>query len=104
MFAVVEIGGRQYRVEPNQKFEVELLEQEPGAAFTVNKVLMVAESEDKANVGQPYVAGASVDFKVIDHVKGEKIRVFKFTAKKRFAKTQGHRQKYTWLEVVAIKG
>lgn len=103
MFAVVEISGRQYRVTPNEKIEVDLLEAEPGKSLTFNKVLLYAESEDKAKIGQPYLSGASVEAKVIEHFKGEKIRVFKFIPKKRHQKTQGHRQNYTRLEITDIK-
>jgi large subunit ribosomal protein L21 len=103
MFAVVEIAGKQYRVTPNEKIEVDLLEADPGKNLKFNKVLMYAESAEKAKIGQPYLSGAIVEAKVIEHTKGEKIRVFKFIAKKRHSKTQGHRQKYTMLEITSIK-
>jgi len=102
MFAIVEIGGRQYRVTANDKIEVDLLEDEAGKAIKLNRVLMIASSDTEATIGKPYVSGASVDAKVIEHFKGEKIRVFKFTPKKRYRKTQGHRQNYTRLEITAI--
>lgn len=104
MFAVVEIGGRQYKVAPKETIEVELLHEEPGKTVKFNKVLLVAESEAKAKIGQPYVEGASVSAKVVEHFKGEKIRVFKFIPKKRHSKAQGHRQNYTKLEITDIKG
>jgi large subunit ribosomal protein L21 len=104
MFAVVEISGRQYRVSEKDKVEVDLLEAEPGKNLKFDKVLLLAESEDSAKIGKPYLSGASVEAKVLEHFKGEKIRVFKFTPKKRHSKTQGHRQNYTRLEVTSIKG
>jgi large subunit ribosomal protein L21 len=102
MFAVVEIGGRQYRVTTNDKIEVELLETEAGKSLTFDKVLLVSEDDKSANIGMPYVKGASVEAKVVKHFRGEKIIVFKFTPKKRFKKTQGHRQNYTQLEITGI--
>jgi large subunit ribosomal protein L21 len=104
MFAVVEISGRQYRVSEKDKVEVDLLEAEPGKTLTFDRVLLLAESEESAKIGKPYLSGASVETKVLEHFRGEKIRVFKFTPKKRHSKTQGHRQNYTRLEVTSIKG
>ncbi len=103
MFAIVEIAGRQYKVAPNEVFDVDLLEGEPGAKVTFNKVLLIAESDTNATVGTPYVKGAKVEAKLVDHVQGDKIRVFKFIAKKRHQKTQGHRQQYSRIEILDIK-
>jgi large subunit ribosomal protein L21 len=103
MFAVVEIGGRQYRVTPNEKIEVELLDAEAGKSLKFNKVLLYAETDSSAKIGAPYLTGGEVSAKVVEHFKGEKIRVFKFTPKKRHQKTQGHRQTYTRLEITDIK-
>jgi large subunit ribosomal protein L21 len=103
MFAVVEIGGRQYRVTPNEKIEVEMLTAEPGKSIKFNKVLLYAETDNSAKIGQPYLSGGEVTAKVVEHFKGEKIRVFKFIPKKRHQKTQGHRQTYTRLEITGIK-
>jgi len=104
MFAVVEIGGRQYKVTPNEKIDVELQDAEAGKTMKFNTVLLVSQDDKDANIGMPYVKGATVEAKVVKHFKGEKIRVFKFTPKKRFKKTQGHRQNYTQLEIMAING
>jgi large subunit ribosomal protein L21 len=104
MFAVVEIAGKQYKVSPSEQIEVDLLQEEDGKKLVFDKVMMIAESETVAKIGQPYVKGASVEAKVIEMVKGEKVRVFKFIAKKRHSKAQGHRQKYTRLEITAING
>jgi large subunit ribosomal protein L21 len=102
MFAVIEIGGRQYKVSPNEKIEVELLETEAGKTMKFDKVLLVSADDKAAEIGMPYLKGANVEAKVIEHFKGDKIRVFKFTPKKRYKKTQGHRQNYTRLEIVGI--
>ena len=105
MFAVVEIGGRQYKVTPQTKIEVEKLPEDAGKNLTFKRVLLIGDEKGgDAKIGQPYVDGASVEAKVVGNVKGEKIRVFKFIAKKRHCKTQGHRQTYTQLEIVSIKG
>lgn len=103
MFAVVEIAGKQYRVTENEKLQVDLLEEEPGKIVKFKTVMMVAESDSSAKIGQPYLSGAEVSDKVVEHFRGEKIRVFKFTPKKRYAKSQGHRQNYTYLEITGIK-
>lgn len=103
MFAVAEISGRQYRVTLNEKIEVDLLEAEPGQKMVFDKVVLYAEADDKATIGKPYLEGASVEATVVEHFKGEKIRVFKFIPKKRHQKTRGHRQHYTRLEITAIK-
>lgn len=102
MFAVVEIGGRQYKVTPNEKIDVELLDKEAGESVKFNTVLLISQDDKDADIGMPYVKGATVEAKIVKHFKGEKIRVFKFTPKKRYKKTQGHRQNYTQLEITGI--
>ncbi len=99
MIAVVEIAGKQYKVAPQSKIQVDLLEAEVGNSITIDKVLLKS-ADDGSNciVGQPYT-GDSLKAKVLEHIKGDKVTVFKFRAKKRYAKTQGHRQNYTILEV-----
>lgn len=105
MFAIVEIGGSQFKVSPQDIIEVDFMEElEPGKTITLDRVVLTASSEKDAKIGQPYVEGASISAKVVAHTQGEKIRVFKFTPKKRHRKTQGHRQKYTKLEILDIKG
>jgi len=103
MFAVVEIGGRQYRIEPKSIIEVNRLDEETGKTLTLDKVMLVASSEKEAKVGQPYVSGAKVEAKVMEHFRGKKIIVFKKKAKKRYERKQGHRQELTKLEITAIK-
>ncbi len=102
MFAVIEVAGRQYKVSVNEKIDVDHMDNEVGATLDIDRVLMVAETEDNAKIGQPYVEGASVSVKVVEQFKGEKIRVFKFIPKKRHSKSQGHRQQYTKLEIISI--
>lgn len=101
MYAVIETGGKQYRVSPGQTVEVELLPSEPGATVTLDRVLMVS-TDDKTLVGQPTVPGGAVVATVIGEGRGKKIIVFKYKSKKRYRRTTGHRQDYTYLTVTDI--
>ncbi|MFA5829067.1 MAG: 50S ribosomal protein L21 [Candidatus Gracilibacteria bacterium] len=104
MFAVVEIGGRQYKVTPNEKIEVEKLPNEAGESLVFDKVLLISDEKGQdAQIGKPYLKGAKVEAKVVENFKGDKIIVHKFIAKKRYSKTKGHRQNYTRLEILEIK-
>lgn len=102
MFAIVETGGKQYKVAPGQKLKVEKLEVAPGASLSMDKVLLVADGED-VKVGAPYVAGAKVEAKVLSQGRHDKKIVFKYHSKTRYRKKKGHRQHYTELEVVSVK-
>lgn len=102
MYAVVETGGKQYRVAVGDVIRVEKLDAEAGAAVNLDKVLMVADG-DNVRIGAPNVADAAVSATVKAHGRGEKIRVFKFRRRKHFRKSQGHRQYYTELEITGIK-
>jgi large subunit ribosomal protein L21 len=102
MFAVIETGGKQYRVSPGQTVEVELLPSEPGATVTLDRVLMVS-TDDKMLVGQPVVPGGAVVATVIGEGRGKKVIVFKYKSKKRYRRTTGHRQDYTYLTVTDIQ-
>lgn len=102
MFAIIETGGKQYRVEEGSELNVELLKADEGSSLTIDKVLMVGEGA-KSKVGTPYVDGAKVDVEVLGHGRGPKVVVFKKLAKKDSRKKQGHRQDYTQLKVKAIK-
>lgn len=103
MFAVVEIGGRQYKVAPKDTIQVEKLDMEEGKDVNFDRILLVAEDDGKeVKIGQPYVKGAKVEGKIVRQFKGEKILVVKFIPKKRHKKTQGHRQNYTLVEITEI--
>lgn len=101
MYAVVETGGKQYRVAVGDKIEVERLEGEPGSEVTLDRVLMVAGDGD-VRVGTPVVEGAKVVASVEEQFKAKKITVFKFKAKKRYRRKQGHRQQLTRLTIKEI--
>lgn len=103
MFAVVEVGGSQYRVEPKETIEVNKVDADAGKSITLDKVVLVAASEKDAKIGQPYVSGAKVEAKVVEHFRGDKVIVFKKKAKNRYERKQGHRQDLTKLEITNIK-
>jgi large subunit ribosomal protein L21 len=102
MYAVIETGGKQYRVSPGQTVEVELLPAEPGSSVALDRVLLVS-ADGKTLVGQPTVPGASVVATVAREGRGKKIIVFKYKSKKRYRRTQGHRQDYTYLLITDIQ-
>ena len=100
MYAIIETGGKQVKVEVGDKIYVEKLNVEAGQDISINKVLFVGGESTK--VGAPYVEGASVDCKVEKQGLGKKIRVYKYKAKANERKTIGHRQPYTCLVIKAI--
>ena len=100
MYAIIETGGKQIKVEAGQEIFIEKLNVEAGDVVTFDKVLFVGG--DDAKVGVPFVEGATVTAKVEKHGKQKKITVFKYKAKKNYRKKQGHRQPYTKLTVDAI--
>ena len=102
MYAVIETGGKQYRVSPGQTVEVELLPAEPGSSIALDRVLLVS-ADGQTLVGQPTVAGAKVVGTIAREGRGEKIIVFKYKSKKRYRRTQGHRQDYTYLTITDIQ-
>jgi large subunit ribosomal protein L21 len=102
MYAIVETGGKQFKVSQGDTIYVEKLDAEVGSSITLDKVFLV--STDKGvSVGTPTVDGAKVVAKVEEHGKGKKIVVFKYKAKKNYHKKQGHRQPYTKLKIEAIE-
>ena len=98
MFAVIETGGKQYKVRPGQTVEVELLPLTPGSAVELDRVLLIS-TDSETHVGQPIVADALVKATVARQGRGEKIIVFKFKSKKRYRRKNGHRQNYTYLTI-----
>ncbi len=94
MYAVIETGGKQYKVEKGSVVSVEKLDAEKGSSIVFDKVLAVS-TEKGLEVGMPYVKEASVEAKVLDQGKEKKIIVFKYKPKKNYKRKQGHRQPYT---------
>jgi len=102
MYAIIETGGKQYRVEEGTVLDVELLPAEEGAVVDFDRVLAV-KKDDKLQVGKPYIDGALVRAKVLSHGKGKKIIVFKYKAKKNYRRKQGHRQPFTRVMIEKIE-
>jgi len=103
MYAVIQTGGKQYRVKSGEQVKVELLAAEVGATVSFDRVLMLGEG-DGVRVGAPFVDGATVKATVLAQGRGEKIRIFKLRRRKHFAKTQGHRQGFTEVRIDEIVG
>ncbi|HZK24251.1 MAG TPA: 50S ribosomal protein L21 [Oscillospiraceae bacterium] len=102
MYAIIETGGKQYRVEEGSILDVELLDGEIGTELGFEHVLAL-KKDDKLQVGQPYLTDVKVRGKVLEHGKGKKIVVFKYKAKKNYRRKQGHRQPYTRVLIEQIE-
>lgn len=102
MFAIIEIGGKQYKVEKGLKFEVEKLDLPENEEIKVEKVLLLSENNE-AKIGRPHLENSSVTLKVIGQTRGDKVRTIKMKAKKRYIRNLGHKQHYTMVEVTDIK-
>ena len=103
MFAIIETGGKQYKVEEGDTIFVEKINAETDESVVFDKVLAVSAAEGDVNFGTPYLAGASVKATVVKQGKGKKIRIIKHKAKKGYRKRQGHRQPYTKLTIDKIE-
>lgn len=103
MYAIVEIAGQQFKVEKDKKLFVHRLDAEEGASVDFDKVLLV-DNDGKVAVGTPVVEGAKVTAKVLAHVKGDKVIVFKKKRRKGYQKMNGHRQQFTQIQVETIVG
>jgi large subunit ribosomal protein L21 len=101
MYAVIETGGKQYRVEVGTELEVELLDAEPGKTITLDRVLLVADGDD-STIGRPLVTDASVSAEVVSQTRGPKLIAFKYRPKARSRVKKGHRQDLTLLRVADI--
>ena len=101
MYAVIETGGKQYRVEVGTELEVELLDVEPGKTITIERVLLVADGDD-STIGQPLVADAAVSAEVLNQTRGPKLISFKYRPKARSRVKKGHRQELTVLRIADI--
>jgi large subunit ribosomal protein L21 len=101
VYAVVETGGKQYKVTKGQEIDVEKLNVEPGQTIELDKVLLVS-NDDQVAVGQPTVPGARVVAKVVGDEKGPKLTIFRYKSKVRYRRKTGHRQTYTRLAIEDI--
>lgn len=102
LYALIETGGKQYKVEEGQELRVELLAADANEEVTFDRVLMVKNGDD-LTVGKPFVEGAKVTAKVLEHGKGPKMVVYKYKPKKNYRRKQGHRQPYTKISIQAIE-
>lgn len=101
MYAIVDIAGQQFKVEKDQKVFVHRLESEEGALVSFDKVLLVEDGSD-VKIGTPTVNGASVSAKIINHMRGDKVLVFKKKRRKGYQKMNGHRQDLTQILIENI--
>jgi large subunit ribosomal protein L21 len=100
-YAIIETGGKQLRVEPGRFYDIELLSAEPDETVTLETVLLVQHNGD-VTIGQPFVDGATVEGKVMRHLRGRKVIVYKMKPKKKTRKKRGHRQEITRLMINSI--
>lgn len=103
MYAVIKAGGKQYRVSAGEKLRLERIEGDVGSEVQLSEVLMVGSGE-AVKVGTPLVSGVSVTGKILNHGKGDKVKIFKIRKRKHYQKRQGHRQPYTEVQITAING
>lgn len=97
-FAIIETGGKQYRVSSGDKLKIEKIEGEAGFTASFDKVLLTVDGE-KVQIGAPYVSGASVGAKIVRQMRDKKKIIFKYHNKTRFRKMKGHRQHMTEIEI-----
>ncbi|HAU31674.1 MAG: 50S ribosomal protein L21 [Desulfotomaculum sp. 46_296] len=102
MYAVIETGGRQYRVREKETLLVDKLPVEAGQEITIDKVLAVSDGEN-IKIGTPFVTGAKVTLKAVDHGRGRKVIVFKYKAKKNYRRKKGARRAFTQVFVEKIE-
>ena len=103
VFAIVQTGGKQYKVQEGDTIRVEKLNAEEGSTVQFDEVLAVSD-ENGLKIGTPVVEGASVEANVTGHGKGKKVIIFKYKPKKNYRKKQGHRQPYTQVQITKING
>jgi large subunit ribosomal protein L21 len=105
MYAIVEIAGQQFKVEKNDEIYVHRLDGDPGTKVEFREVLLV-DHDGKVSVGQPHVEGSKITGKILDHVRGDKVIVFKKKKRKGFQKETGHRQDFSkvLIENITHKG
>lgn len=100
-YAIIEAGGKQLRVEPGRFYDINLLPIEAEDGYSIDRVLLVNNDGD-ISVGQPYVANATVEGRVLSHLRGRKVIVYKMRPKKKTRKKRGHRQELSRLMITAI--
>lgn len=102
MYAVIQTGGKQYRVAPGDHLRVEKLPGDPGSTITFEQILMVGG--ESVRIGKPYLTGVKVSARVMAQDRAKKIIVFKFKKRKNYRRKNGHRQPFTELSITGIEG
>jgi large subunit ribosomal protein L21 len=102
MYAVISFSGHQYKVKQGDVMDLNYLEAEVGDSISVDQVLALFDESGKIELGDPTVAGKTVELKVLEHLKGEKVRVYKMKAKKRYRRNKGFRPTLTKVEVTGV--
>jgi large subunit ribosomal protein L21 len=103
MYAIVNIAGVQTKVTPDEVLEIARYSAEPGAKVQFDQVLLVGDGE-KISVGRPTVKGASVSAEILEHLRGEKLKIFKFKRRREYRRRRGYRSELTRIRVTAISG
>ncbi|BBL73898.1 50S ribosomal protein L21 [Methylomagnum ishizawai] len=103
MYAVIQTGGKQYRVKEGDFLKVETLTAEAGQEFEFDKVLMI-QTDDGVKVGRPYIEGGKVTATVKAHGRHDKVMIIKFRRRKHYMRRNGHRQNYTEIQITGISG
>ncbi len=103
MFAIIETGGKQYRVAPSEKIIVEKLVGEAGAKVVIDKVLLVKSDQGEVSFGNPLVSGAQVEAEIVKTFKGDKVIIFKKRRRQNSRRKNGHRQQQTLLKILSIR-
>jgi len=104
MYAVIQTGGKQYRVEPGKTVVVEKLDGDEGTDVVFDQVLLVSSGDGgSVSIGKPIVAGAKVTGSIVEQGRGEKLVVFKFRRRKNYVRKNGHRQDYTAVKIAEIQ-
>lgn len=101
-FAIIETGGKQYRVEKGMKLNIEKLPKKEGVSISFNEVLLYVDGKS-VEIGMPVLKSVKVFARVLEQGKGKKIIVFKYKKRKRYSRKKGHRQPYTQIEIMDIK-
>ena len=103
MYAIVHISGIQTKVTPDEVLDVPRLTGDPGASLKFDQVLLVGDG-DKISVGRPMVKGATVSAEILEHRRGEKVKIFKFKRRREYRRRRGYRDELTRIRVTAIQG
>lgn len=104
MYAIIETGGKQYKVNEGSIIKVEKLDVQAGEKITLNQVLLLNDENGNVKIGNPLVAGAAVTAEVLEQGKNKKVIVYKYKRRKNYRRKQGHRQPYTKIKVEKIEG